>query len=53
MLFIVLTKFKVTPTRETVAEADKSLAGMEEMGVRIKAVYWTLGMFDAISIIEA
>ena len=53
MLFITLIKNKVKQTKELLAEADKLIAKMEEEGVKFKAVYWTLGRFDAVMIVEA
>jgi len=53
LLFITLIKNKVKQTKELLAEADKLIAKMEEEGVKFKAVYWTLGRFDAVMIVEA
>jgi uncharacterized protein with GYD domain len=53
MIFIVLTKFKGKPTKEGVSnEAPKRLERSESEGVKWLKMYWTLGRYDAVSIIE-
>ena len=52
MLFITLTKWKQTPTKEMVDGATKTFEEIEKQGIKFH-VYWTLGRYDAIAIIEA
>jgi len=53
LLFITLAKFKGKPTKESIGKADKLFAKMAEQCIKIKAMYWTLGMFDGVVIAEA
>ena len=53
MLFVVLAKFKEKPTKESLAESDRLFEKFADEGGKVRAVYWTLGRFDAVGIIEA
>ena len=55
MIFITLTKWKQAPTKEMRPRIDqftKTLEPLEKQGIKIR-IYWTLGRYDAVSIIEA
>ena len=52
MFFITLTKWKSAPTKEVVDGATKTFADLEKQGIKVR-VYWTLGRYDAVAIIEA
>ena len=52
MIFITLTKWKTAPTKEVIDQATKTFEDMEKQGIKMR-VYWTLGRYDAVSIIEA
>ena len=55
MFFIVLTKWKQAPKKEDRAMMDeftKTLEEQEKQGIKMY-IYWTLGRYDAVSIIEA
>jgi uncharacterized protein with GYD domain len=52
LFFITLTRWKTAPTKEIIDQATKTFEDMEKQGVKIR-VYWTLGRYDAVSIIEA
>ena len=55
MFFITLTKWKQAPTKELrprIERFTKTLEELEKQGVKIR-IYWTLGRYDAVSIIEA
>ena len=52
MFFITLIKWKYPPTKEIVDPATKTLEKLEKQGIKIRT-FWTLGRYDAISIIEA
>jgi uncharacterized protein with GYD domain len=52
MLFITLAKFKGKPTKESLAQAEKLFKQMTKEGAKIIGVYWTLGRYDAVTIIE-
>ena len=51
--FVVLIKFRKKPTREVVAQNVKMLDTGEKEGVKNLSIYWTLGRYDAVSIVEA
>ncbi len=52
MYFITLIKWKNPPTKEMVDQATKNLIELEEQGIKFR-IFWTLGRYDAVSIIEA
>lgn len=52
MKFITLAKWKVKPTKQVVAQTTKLFEQATKEGVRIFAVYWTLGKYDAVVISE-
>jgi len=53
MIFISLANFKGKPTKESVDKSSKLLEQMTKEGTEILGVYWTLGRYDAVVIIEA
>ena len=52
MFFITLTKWKQAPKKEVVDQATKTFEDLEKQGIKTR-VYWTLGRYDAVAIIEA
>ena len=52
--FITLTKWKKSPSneKEIVDNFSKTLEDLEKQGIKM-TIYWTLGRYDAVSIIEA
>ncbi len=55
MIFITLSKWKQAPTKEMQArinQATKSLEDLEKQGIKMR-VYWTLGRYDGVTILEA
>ena len=52
MYFITLIKWKNPPTKEIVDQATKNLRELEKQGIKFRT-FWTLGRYDAVSIIEA
>ena len=53
MIFVSMGKFRRKPTKEAVAQFDKIWKEIEKDGVKRLALYWTLGRYDTIGIIEA
>lgn len=53
MLFIILCRAKVKPTKEATAESTKLGEGLAKAGTKILATYWTLGRYDTVLIMEA
>ena len=51
MIFITLVKFK--KKAESVAEFGNQLLKNLPSGVKVRAIYWTLGEFDSVWIIDA
>ena len=52
MFFIALGKWKQPPTKESTGKATKTLEKLEKKGIKFR-VYWTLGRYDAVAIVEA
>lgn len=52
MFFIILVKWKQAPKKEQVTQGTKWIEDMENKGIKIQS-FWTLGRYDAITIIEA
>jgi uncharacterized protein with GYD domain len=52
MFFIILVKWKQAPTKEQVAQGTNWMEDMAKKGIKVQS-FWTLGRYDAISIIEA
>ena len=52
LYFITLIKWKQAPTKEMIEGATKKLDTVEKQGIKFR-VYWTLGRYDAVAIIEA
>jgi uncharacterized protein with GYD domain len=52
MFFISIFKWKKAPKKEELAEVSKAREELEKQGIKIQ-MYWTLGRYDAVIIIEA
>jgi uncharacterized protein with GYD domain len=52
VIFIVLIKWKQAPKREIVDRATKTLDELEKQGIKMQ-VYWTMGRYDAVTIMDA
>ena len=52
MIFITLGRFKGKPTKDSAAESSKLVEKMVKEGGKILGMYWTLGRYDAVVIIE-
>jgi len=55
LFFVILTKWKQAPTKEMRSKMDqftKTLEELEKQGIKWH-IYWTLGRYDAVSIMEA
>jgi uncharacterized protein with GYD domain len=52
LIFISLVKWKQPPKKEVVERSTKRLKEMEKQGIKLH-IYWTLGRYDAVTIIEA
>ena len=52
MIFITLVKWKQAPKKGMVDQATKRLEELAKQGLKMN-IYWTLGRYDAVTIIEA
>ena len=53
MIFIMLGKVKVKPTKENTGQFTKTLRELRKRGINILGFYWTLGRYDGVIIFEA
>ena len=53
MIFINLIKYRQKPTKETIAESIKLVEKERKEGIKYLGMYWTLGRYDAVAIVEA
>ncbi len=51
--YIALMRFRKKPTRETIKHNLDQMEKDKEMGVHVRQVYWTLGRYDAVVIVDA
>ena len=52
MIFICLNKWKKKPTKEMIAESNKLFEKTTKEGGKVLGLYWTLGRYDSILIME-
>jgi uncharacterized protein with GYD domain len=52
LIFITLFNLKESPKKGQVDQATKGLEKLETQGIKMR-VYWTLGRYDGVAIIEA
>jgi len=52
LIFITLAKWRKKPTKESVAQSGKLFDQLVKEGAKILGMYWTLGRYDAVVIIE-
>ena len=53
MIFICLSKFRAKPTKQSVAQSSKLFEQAVKEGAKIIGLYWTLGRYDSVLILEA
>ena len=53
MLFIILAKFKKGLTREVIAENLRDIEIDNAEGAKYLGIYWTLGRYDTVVLVEA
>ena len=51
--YIQLVKFRKKPTKEMIKQNLELLEREKKMGVQFKEIYWTLGRYDAVVILDA
>jgi uncharacterized protein with GYD domain len=55
LIFITLSKSKQTPSKENMERLDQATETFQELekqGIKMR-IYWTLGSYDGVTIIEA
>jgi len=52
VIFITLSRFKGKPTKESLAQAAKLFEQAEKQGAKFLGMYWTLGRYDSVVIVE-
>jgi uncharacterized protein with GYD domain len=52
LFFITLCKWKQPPTKESTGKVTKTLEKLEKQGIKMR-LYWTLGRYDSVVILEA
>ena len=53
MLFIALAKFKIQLTKEVIAQNLKDIESDTEGQVKYLGIWWTLGKYDTVVMVEA
>ena len=53
MRFILLVKFRTGPTEEIIAQNLEIIEEEVKEGIQLIDIYWTLGRYDAVAIVEA
>jgi len=52
LIFISLVKWKQTPKKEMLEQSTKRIEELAKQGIKMN-IYWTLGRYDAVTIMEA
>jgi len=52
MWFITLSKFRHKPTKQELDKMTAYYAQIAKQGTKVNQVFWTLGRYDAVLIIE-
>jgi len=52
MLFITLNRFRHKPTKQELDKLTAYYAEIAKKGVKMRQIYWTLGRYDSVGIIE-
>jgi uncharacterized protein with GYD domain len=53
MLFISLAKRRKKLTKDGLAQSNKLMEQMVKEGIKVVGQYWTMGRYDAVTILEA
>jgi uncharacterized protein with GYD domain len=52
MLFIIMSKFRHKPTKQELEKMNAYYAELAKQGTKVTQIYWTLGRYDAVLIVE-
>ena len=53
MIFVLLAKYRMKPSKETLDKSTKLFDMMAKDGIKFLGQYWTLGKYDIVSLAEA
>ncbi len=53
MMFITMSKFRHKPTKQELDEFTAYYAELAKEGINVKQLFWTLGRYDSVAIVEA
>jgi uncharacterized protein with GYD domain len=53
LIFIALVKILTKPVKKEVDEVTEKLKELEDWGIKIHSIYWTLGRYDGVLTYEA
>ena len=53
MQFIVLTKFRHKPIKQEINKMTAYYADLTKRGIKTTKIYWTLGRYDVVLMVEA
>ena len=51
--YIQMVKFRKKPTKEMIKQNLELLEKEKKMGIQFKEIYWTLGRYDVVVILDA
>ena len=51
--YIALTKFRKKPTKEMIKWNLEKMEEEKKAGINIRQIYWTLGRYDAVVVLDA
>ena len=51
--YIALTKFRKKPTKEMIKWNLEKMEEEKKSGINIRQIYWTLGRYDAVVVLDA
>jgi len=52
MIFVVLSRFRRKPTKDMLNQSSKLAEQMTKEGIKLLGLYWTLGRYDSVAIME-
>jgi len=52
MIFITLSRLRGKPTKEMLARSSRLGEQMAKEGIKLRGLYWTLGRYDSVAILE-
>jgi uncharacterized protein with GYD domain len=53
MIFITLSRLRRKPTKAMLTQSSRFAEQMTKEGIKLLGLYWTLGRYDSVAIMEA